>query len=107
MDIVRARGQDPETCRELFILAAEILGVAAYSGSALSARLDELRPPSSSHGRECNLVQIPSRRQTISVSATTKRVGRKPHVMQEFQIDERMTSAHHLHREPMLATLQA
>ena len=42
MDIVRARGQDPETCRELFILAAEILGVAAYSGSALSARLDEL-----------------------------------------------------------------
>lgn len=31
MDIVRARGQDPETCRELFILAAEILGVAAVS----------------------------------------------------------------------------
>ena len=31
MDVVRARGQDPETCRELFILAAEILGVAAVS----------------------------------------------------------------------------
>jgi hypothetical protein len=31
MDIVRARGQDPETCRELFILAAEILGVATVS----------------------------------------------------------------------------
>ena len=31
MDIVRARGQDPETCRELFILAAEVLGVAAVS----------------------------------------------------------------------------
>ena len=31
MDIVRARGQDPETCGELFILAAEILGVAAVS----------------------------------------------------------------------------
>jgi hypothetical protein len=31
MDIVRARGQDPETCRELFTLAAEILGVAAVS----------------------------------------------------------------------------
>lgn len=31
MDIVRDRGQDPETCRELFILAAEILGVAAVS----------------------------------------------------------------------------
>ena len=31
MDIVRARGHDPETCRELFILAAEILGVAAVS----------------------------------------------------------------------------
>jgi len=31
MGIVRARGQDPETCRELFILAAEILGVAAVS----------------------------------------------------------------------------
>ena len=24
MDVVRARGQDPETCRELFILAAEM-----------------------------------------------------------------------------------
>ena len=34
MDIVRARGQDPETCRELFILAAEILGVAAVSVGA-------------------------------------------------------------------------
>ena len=31
MDIVRARGHDPETCRELFILAAEILGVASVS----------------------------------------------------------------------------
>ena len=31
MDIVRARGQDPETCRELFILAADILGLAAVS----------------------------------------------------------------------------
>jgi len=31
MDIVRARGHDPETCRELFILAAEILGVTAVS----------------------------------------------------------------------------
>src|SRR5215831_5468144 len=31
MFIVRARGHDPETCRELFILAAEILGVAAVS----------------------------------------------------------------------------
>ena len=31
MDIVRARGQDPEACRELFILAAEILGAAAVS----------------------------------------------------------------------------
>ena len=31
MDIVRAPGHDPETCRELFILAAEILGVAAVS----------------------------------------------------------------------------
>jgi len=31
MDIVRARDHDPETCRELFILAAEILGVAAVS----------------------------------------------------------------------------
>ena len=34
MGIVRARGQDPETCRELFILAAEILGVAAVSVGA-------------------------------------------------------------------------
>src|SRR5215472_1695158 len=31
---VRARGQDPETCREPFILAAEILGVAAVSVGA-------------------------------------------------------------------------
>lgn len=31
MDIVQARGQDPETCRELFILAPQILGVAAIS----------------------------------------------------------------------------
>lgn len=31
MDIVRDRSQDLETCRELFILAAEILGVAAVS----------------------------------------------------------------------------
>ena len=34
MGIVRARGQDPETCREPFILAAEILGVAAVSVGA-------------------------------------------------------------------------
>jgi hypothetical protein len=40
MDIVRDRGQDPETCRELFILAAEILGVAAVSvGVSPSSRL--------------------------------------------------------------------
>ena len=31
MDLVRARDQDPETCRALFILAAEILGVASIS----------------------------------------------------------------------------
>ena len=31
MGIVRAGGQDPETCRQLFILVAEILGVAAVS----------------------------------------------------------------------------
>ena len=31
MDIVRGRGQDPETWRELSILGAEILGVAAVS----------------------------------------------------------------------------
>ena len=31
MDIAPARGQDPETCRELFILAAKILGVATVS----------------------------------------------------------------------------
>src|SRR5690242_14471347 len=35
MDIVRARAQDPETCRELFILAAEILGLAAVSVGVL------------------------------------------------------------------------
>src|SRR5215467_14305359 len=34
MGIVRARGQDPEKCREPFILAAEILGVAAVSVGA-------------------------------------------------------------------------
>ena len=36
MDIVRARGQDPETFRELFILAAEIFGVAAGSRLTVS-----------------------------------------------------------------------
>jgi hypothetical protein len=49
MDNVRARGQDPETCRELFILAAEILGVAA-----VSVGVSRLKPaaPTVEHDRE-------------------------------------------------------
>ena len=43
----------------------------------------------------------------LRTSATTKRVGRKPHVRQEFLIGEFTIFAHHLHPGQVHATLQA